>query len=54
MRGRNQDSFSVIGNCFKVFGLVILLFVLKYVFMGLIAFVVLFGFCFLIKEIFQK
>ena len=54
MKGRNQDSFSVLGNSIKVFGLAILFFVVKYIFMGLVVVLALFGFCFLIKEIFQS
>jgi hypothetical protein len=54
MRGRNQDSLSVIENSIKVFGLVILFFVVKYILMGFLAFATLFGIFILLKEIFSS
>ena len=54
MRGRNQDSLSVVENSIKVFGLVILFFVVKYIFMGLLALATLFGVFILIKEFFNS
>ena len=54
MRGRNQDTFSVIGNSIKMIGLVALLFILKNVFMGVMIVATFFGIFFLIKEIFNN
>jgi hypothetical protein len=54
MRGRNQDSLSLIGNSIKGFALVGLLFLLKYICIGLIAVFMVLGFYFMIKEYFQN
>lgn len=54
MRGRNQDTFSVIGNSIKMIGLAALLFILKYVFMGLMIVATFFGICFFVKQIFSS
>ena len=54
MRGRNQDTFSVIGNSIKMISLAALLFILKNIFMGLMIIATFFGIFFLIKEIFSN
>lgn len=54
MRRRNQDTFSVIGNSIKMIGLAALLFMLKYVFAGVMIIATLFGILFFIKQIFNN
>lgn len=54
MRGRNQDTFSVIGNSIKMIVLAALLFILKYVFMGIIVLGILFSIYFFVKQIFNS
>ena len=54
MRGRNQDTFSVIGNSIIMIGVAALLFILKYIFMGLMIVASFFSIYFLIKEIFNN
>lgn len=54
MRGRNQDTFSVIGNSIIMIGIAALLFILKYIFIGVMMVASLFGIYFLIKEIFNN
>lgn len=54
MRGRNQDTFSVIGNSITMIGLAALLFILKYIFMGVVILATFISICFFVKEIFKK
>ena len=54
MRGRNQDTFSVIGNSIIMIGVAALLFILKYIFIGVMIVASLFGIYLLLKEIFTS
>lgn len=50
MRGRNHNS----DNSLKMIGLAAVLFILKYVFMGVIVLATLFSICYFVKQIFTN
>jgi hypothetical protein len=50
MRGRNQNS----DNSLQMIGLAALLFILKYVFMGVIVLAILFSIYFFVRQIFNN
>jgi hypothetical protein len=51
---RAQQPFTGLGISFKVIGLAVIFFVLKYVLMGVIVLATLFSICYFVRQIFNN